>query len=120
MKELNEYIIEKLKINSKTEFTPATVGSIDDILEIMDDILEKDFRLNPKYYYLNRVDTNHRQIQWTSAVYKEKAKEIATMMEEFLKKLSLEFKVDVNKYSTASIVDIFITDKSIDDTYEKD
>jgi hypothetical protein len=93
---------------------------MDEIVNLIDKFLSKELELKKKYYFLNRIDKNHRQIQWSSGAYKRECDKIESKIKEFLQTLSLDFDIECNKYDVASIINIYIKDKSIDDTLKKD
>jgi len=119
MQNLNKYIVEKLKLNkdTKLDYKPT----MDGILEVIDNFLKKELELNKKYYYVNRLSDNHRQIQFSTGAYKNKEKTdyIAKSIEDLLQELSIKYNIKIHYYNTSSIINIFITDKLIDDTYDE-
>ena len=108
---INNYISEKLHLSKDT----GKIKSVQDIYKKLDSFLYDELKADYHYFQLNRISDNHRKIQFSGT--KTKGQEYGNKIKEYIKNYKFKYEIEDHVNDYMYILNIIVTDESIDDTY---
>lgn len=127
MKTIIEYLSTSVKVSK-----PKRAKDMEELCKLVKKHLYAELKndasvrfayFKPKYINVNNIirypEKTSKIIQISFGAYKDKAEEIADIVEKYLEENEYEHNIEVHKYDTASIINIEILDDDIKEYVSK-